>query len=1030
MHNCKFDQLQSIFKRSILSIFAFTSLSMYSMDGPVTILPPNSYEMSRYGNTPVDLCHGIPSISIPLTSISDRNISVNVSLSYLASGIKVDQEATTVGLGWVLNAGGVITRTVRGIPDQFGYKGQWKQRSTLAFYNGGISVKEYGKQELNNMQDCVEGSSVTDPSPDIFSMNFCGRSGSFFLDEEAKGHFNSYQDLSVEYVKDQGDTATDGYFKITDENGNIYVFNNRENSRYDSKYLSLPVSWYLTSITSAAGEQISFTYLSDREYKKVTRYYDKCYIRDFNSSFTFSIDKPFDGPSFRTDWGNSNALLISSIRSSTGAAINFIYTAQERKDLFNSGHILSQIKQTSSNGTIIKNYVFSYDYFEATSKQRLEDSFRKPFLNYRLKLTGIQELSADGRLKLSPYKFVYYGDDGNYKHRLPYRLSPNQDYWGYYNGKANTSMFPGINDIIKSEPLFELIKSIDSSPVTIKHHYDAPITINNGADRNIDDEYVTAGTLKEIYYPTGGCTKFRFEANNDGESTSLNHFGRGGIRIKKIDEYVQDKLVQEKSYSYSSPKMEEFDGNTGLFHKIFVGRWTKIKGDYVEVWHDRYHYAYGIPPEYFKPVNGFKREPNAVIVIESNPVENYQIGNDFMYPQVTEYISGIGSNVYTYSYYRDVVPNGTSNSIFKDIYRIQYYEDDHLKYDPVIRAEYNFPSFAVFFPFPTRLDCSWMRGNLLSKKSLDSNGHIISEDTYSFQDTIIKTSKGFKAVPVKENDCNMGYIYTCDYLVSGLMRMTSHTHEEFPGVKTVTTYKYDDVYHTYPVEEKTSYSDGTTMSTHKYLPSAYGSRFKTLVDKHILSPIDIRQYNSGQLVLGEQHAYNEFGQELSLYKYFYKESNGNEVPFSKEHPFTFVKCLDIEYDSNHLPILERNVRSNESLAYIWSYSRQYPIAMLQNPDETDLKDAKKMNSELANKVNITENDWNTFEFKRMLWKCPLSIFKYKPGVGQTKAIMPDLTGKEYVYDEFQRLWKTYIIDKKGNRFLETQYKINIQNNSK
>jgi len=53
-------------------------------------------------------------------SISDRDISVDVSLSYHATGIKVDEEASWVGLGWVLNAGGIITRQVRGNRDGYG----------------------------------------------------------------------------------------------------------------------------------------------------------------------------------------------------------------------------------------------------------------------------------------------------------------------------------------------------------------------------------------------------------------------------------------------------------------------------------------------------------------------------------------------------------------------------------------------------------------------------------------------------------------------------------------------------------------------------------------------------------------------------------------------------------------------------------------------------------------------------------------------------------------------------------------------
>ena len=83
----------------------------------VKILPPspNTASLGKYGEVPVGLYTGIPQISIPLTSIQDGSLSVPISLSYHAGGVRVEEIASWVGLGWSLNAGGVITRQVRGI---------------------------------------------------------------------------------------------------------------------------------------------------------------------------------------------------------------------------------------------------------------------------------------------------------------------------------------------------------------------------------------------------------------------------------------------------------------------------------------------------------------------------------------------------------------------------------------------------------------------------------------------------------------------------------------------------------------------------------------------------------------------------------------------------------------------------------------------------------------------------------------------------------------------------------------------------
>src|ERR1700745_404186 len=89
-----------------------------SAQGPplAKVVPPSptSQAFQKYGDIPVSAYTGIPDISIPLYTAKFRDISVPISLSYHASGIKVSEEASQVGLGWVLNAGGNITRNIVG----------------------------------------------------------------------------------------------------------------------------------------------------------------------------------------------------------------------------------------------------------------------------------------------------------------------------------------------------------------------------------------------------------------------------------------------------------------------------------------------------------------------------------------------------------------------------------------------------------------------------------------------------------------------------------------------------------------------------------------------------------------------------------------------------------------------------------------------------------------------------------------------------------------------------------------------------
>ena len=61
---------------------------------------PNSCALAQYVDYPVSLYTGTPSINIPIHTIETGPYSFPINLSYHASGIRVAQEATWVGLGW------------------------------------------------------------------------------------------------------------------------------------------------------------------------------------------------------------------------------------------------------------------------------------------------------------------------------------------------------------------------------------------------------------------------------------------------------------------------------------------------------------------------------------------------------------------------------------------------------------------------------------------------------------------------------------------------------------------------------------------------------------------------------------------------------------------------------------------------------------------------------------------------------------------------------------------------------------------
>ena len=79
---------------------------------------PNAAEIGRYGRVPVNYFNGLPNITVPLTEVKGKGITVPIYLSYHAGGIRTEDHPGWTGLGWPLHAGGCINRIVRGFNDR------------------------------------------------------------------------------------------------------------------------------------------------------------------------------------------------------------------------------------------------------------------------------------------------------------------------------------------------------------------------------------------------------------------------------------------------------------------------------------------------------------------------------------------------------------------------------------------------------------------------------------------------------------------------------------------------------------------------------------------------------------------------------------------------------------------------------------------------------------------------------------------------------------------------------------------------
>ena len=265
----------------------------------------NAASLGEYGEIPVSYFTGVPDISIPLYMIKGNRISLPISLSYHAGGLRPDVHPGWVGNGWTLQAGGAITRKVNGMIDErsqsfCGTLGYYFNHADLAAasWSSTATLKTVGvayNQVLppanpSGIQNPQSGGIVdVDVEPDEFDFNFMGYSGKFFLDQNGNWQVQSNKAFKVvfntsDFVKPFAATAanssgdgidgndmvsTFGRFTIIDELGNKYVFGSVDanNSAIEFGDKMIPssgligasitaTSWYLTQISSADGSEV------------------------------------------------------------------------------------------------------------------------------------------------------------------------------------------------------------------------------------------------------------------------------------------------------------------------------------------------------------------------------------------------------------------------------------------------------------------------------------------------------------------------------------------------------------------------------------------------------------------------------------------------------------------------------------------------------------------------------------------------------------------------------------------------------
>lgn len=78
---------------------------------------PNAAGFKQVNFSNVGEYTGSTSINVPIYQIQIGQINIPIELNYSSKGVKIDETASNVGQDWSLNAGGIVTKVIKGIED-------------------------------------------------------------------------------------------------------------------------------------------------------------------------------------------------------------------------------------------------------------------------------------------------------------------------------------------------------------------------------------------------------------------------------------------------------------------------------------------------------------------------------------------------------------------------------------------------------------------------------------------------------------------------------------------------------------------------------------------------------------------------------------------------------------------------------------------------------------------------------------------------------------------------------------------------
>lgn len=582
----------------ILLTFSFL-LKGQSLPLPKNIQSPIASSLGKYGDVPVNFYTGKVGVNVPVFSTTENNIPLNIDFNYDTGGVRVNDMPNWIGQNWNMNAGGIIMRTEKGSTvDELIYHPGIGYTNSGYYYNAS-RLNGSNWSDENYLRDVTLNETLrNDLEPDIFTFNFMGFTGKFFLGQDGQWKVQSDKNLKVEINLEDNVKVLNrntlrpwynnpdyapkcfGKITITDESGNKYIFGGTQNAIeyaqhdfYDYERGVIANAWYLASVVDRLGNTV-YTFEYDRgdfQGHFYLSYYSVTREKSSNGTFW----QPGGGCMYsQTSAYKANGNLIipsylKKITTKNGYTISFTrsYSTHKGFNLQDNSILRATIDQWIAANSNVPPYYLPYSeyamidfylFYHDQNENLLNDSAGIPLHDYLInKLKNVKLDYIDIKLNGTSFQKVTLN-------RNP--TSERLNLLGITSAYANSVKALKYNFEYNN---FGQLPSLLSSAMDHWGFYKGTNFNTPGTDatafylsREPNSAYMQVGSLTKINYPTGGYSSFEYEPNyyskfvKDDLTLGNEEKMAGGLRIKKIRTH-DGEAETIKEYKYTT----SFDSN-------------------------------------------------------------------------------------------------------------------------------------------------------------------------------------------------------------------------------------------------------------------------------------------------------------------------------------------------------------------------------------------------------------------------------------------------------------------------------------